>query len=70
MKKQSVYTHQIDHDIGAFCEEALSATDVASVQKDWAIVCKADELVADLIGSMRNLSADENRRREIASQLV
>ena len=70
MEKQSVYTHQIDHDIGAFCEDALSETDVASAQENLVIVCKADELVADLIDSMRNLYADKNRRRKIASQLV
>lgn len=70
MKKQSVYTHQIDRDIGAFCEDALSETDVAFAQEDWVIVCKIDELMADLIGSMRNQSADENRRRKIGSQLI
>ncbi len=70
MKKHSVYTYQIDQDIGAFCEDALTETDAASAQEDLAFACKADELVADLIGSMRNLPADENRCRKIASQLV
>jgi hypothetical protein len=70
MKRQSVYTHRIDQDIGAFCEDALAESDAASAQEDSASACKIDELVADLIGSMKNLSADENRRRKIASQLV
>ncbi|WP_312164952.1 hypothetical protein [Massilia timonae] len=68
MAKPDVYTLSNTEDIGAFHEDALSADDFG--ETSGASVAASDDMIADLLDSMRRLSICPARRKEIGSQLL
>ncbi|MBX9431288.1 hypothetical protein KY487_18715 [Ralstonia pseudosolanacearum] len=71
MKKQSVYTHRICDDVGAFHEDALSFADAAATPspiQDYESM--VSEIMESIIEGMKRMATDESRRREIAKLLV
>jgi hypothetical protein len=67
MAKPDVYTLSNTEDIGAFHEDALSADDFGETS---GASVASDDMIADLLDSMRRLSICPARQKEIGSQLL
>lgn len=70
MEKQSVYTQSFTEDVGAFHEDALSASDAASSAIDQLNAGKVDAMMIDLLDGMRQQSMDIVRRKALGLKLV